>query len=246
MLKRRQTTAIDLNEDNTYSISVGDLMAGLLLIFVLMLSSVMLRLEGELDDKKTERERISERELLKRSIVAELKENISKKYDVEIDPTTGGIRIKDAVLFNRNRWNIMPSGQAFLRKFIPDYTEILLADETVRENLAKIVIEGHTDNRGPANYTYYQKYIYNLNLSLKRVNSVAEYIFKPEFGDFRFKEELHKFLSSNGRSFVEPCASNETAEGRLQNRRVEFKFFLKDWDLIEPPQKQFNQQAGNL
>jgi len=232
MLKRKKTTITTISEDNPYGISVGDLMAGLLLIFILILSSVMLRLEGLIAKKKTQLEVISEQELLKKSIISKLMEELSE-YEVEIDPQTGVIRVKEGVLFEFGKHNVTKDGKEFLRKFIPKYSGILLRDDAVRLQLAQIIIEGHTDNVGT--------YQYNLELSLRRANSVAADIFTDEFGDFPFKGVLQQLLSANGRSFVEPRASNETPEGRAQNRRVEFKFRLKDWDLIEPLRRQFEE-----
>jgi outer membrane protein OmpA-like peptidoglycan-associated protein len=69
-----------------------------------------------------------------------------------------------------------------------------------------VVITGHTDNVGS------QKY--NQALSLKRAQSVKNWLVE--------KGIASKRMRTVGRGMNEPIASNDTEEGRLQNRRMEF------------------------
>ena len=221
---------LDYTEENPFVLSLGDLMASLLLIFALLLSSSLLRLEDAIGQRKRQVELINQQELVKRSIIAQLIREL-KEYDVDIDPKTGVIRIREGVLFEFGKSQIKETGRIFLKSFVAKYADILLQNPTIVEHLAMIIIEGHTDNVGT--------YEYNLKLSLERANNVASYIFSPEFGDFPYRQQLQTMLTANGRSFVEPKDSNLTEEGRAQNRRVEFKFRLKDWDMVEPIKKTF-------
>jgi len=70
----------------------------------------------------------------------------------------------------------------------------------------KVVIEGHTDNVGNRNY--------NVRLSTSRARAVKSYLIK-HFGI----EEAR--LKAKGYGMTKPIASNKTAAGRQQNRRVE-------------------------
>lgn len=214
---RLATKTINEPDENPYGLSIGDLMANLLLVIILILTSVMLRLEKQYEP-------LNEQEKIKQIIKDKLIEELSE-YDVEIDRQTGVILIREGVLFKFDDYVITPSGEAFLQKFIPEYVGILLADPIVREQVSQIIIEGHTDNKGT--------YRYNLELSLNRAKSVANFIFSEKIGDFQYKNELQKILSANGRSYVEPRGTNLTEEGRAKNRRVEFKFRLMDWDMVK-------------
>jgi OmpA-OmpF porin, OOP family len=69
-----------------------------------------------------------------------------------------------------------------------------------------VVIEGHTDNVGSRDY--------NMKLSLKRAESVRVYLVK-QFGVKAIR------LTSKGYGMSKPIAGNQTAEGRMKNRRVE-------------------------
>lgn len=70
-----------------------------------------------------------------------------------------------------------------------------------------VLVSGHTDSTGSAEY--------NLNLSRERAGSVAAYLQGQGVKSSRF--EVLGLGSSN------PIASNDTPNGRAQNRRVEIK-----------------------
>jgi outer membrane protein OmpA-like peptidoglycan-associated protein len=70
----------------------------------------------------------------------------------------------------------------------------------------RVVITGHTDNVGG------QKF--NQDLSLKRAQAVKNWLVKKGIKSNRMR--------TVGRGLNEPVASNETEEGRAQNRRMEF------------------------
>lgn len=224
-MRRTPPKSKTLSDENPFSLSLGDLMAGLLLIFVLLLSFVMLRLENLMEEKRRELELLDDRERIKKLLISRLLQELSE-FDVEVDPDTGVIRITEGILFDFGKDELKQAGKAFLRQFTPKYVGILLSDPLVKEHIAQVIIEGHADNVGG--------YEYNLSLSLRRAKSVAAYLFTKEFGTFRYADDLKKLLSANGRSFVQPIAPNDVAEGRAQNRRVEFQFRLRDWDMISP------------
>ena len=69
-----------------------------------------------------------------------------------------------------------------------------------------VIIEGHTDSVGTANY--------NKKLSQRRAESVKKYLVDTLGIDA-------SRLKTVGYGFEKPVASNKTAEGRKKNRRVE-------------------------
>lgn len=76
-----------------------------------------------------------------------------------------------------------------------------------RPDLGSIAIEGHTDNVGSEQF--------NLNLSRKRAESVRRILIQHGVPEAR--------LSAAGFGEMRPITSNETPQGREQNRRVEFR-----------------------
>jgi OmpA-OmpF porin, OOP family len=75
----------------------------------------------------------------------------------------------------------------------------------------QMVVIGHTDAQGSASY--------NQKLSEGRAEAVAEYLESRGIAPAR--------VSSKGRGESQPIASNDTAEGRAQNRRVELRIQAK-------------------
>jgi flagellar motor protein MotB len=70
----------------------------------------------------------------------------------------------------------------------------------------KVEIGGHTDNVGSATV--------NQSISEERAQAVADYVVKQGIPAHR--------IESKGYGFSKPKTSNKTAEGRAQNRRVDF------------------------
>ncbi len=72
--------------------------------------------------------------------------------------------------------------------------------------IGKVSVEGHTDNRGGAGY--------NMGLSRRRAASVVDWLVERGIDKAR--------LDSKGWGQAKPIDTNETEEGRQNNRRVEF------------------------
>lgn len=77
---------------------------------------------------------------------------------------------------------------------------------------ASIFIEGHTDNTGSE--------IANMNLSEKRANAIAQYLFQKGIALQR--------ITSKGYGASKPIANNNTPEGRAKNRRTSFTITLSE------------------
>lgn len=75
-----------------------------------------------------------------------------------------------------------------------------------------ILLEGHTDNTGRAEY--------NMGLSEKRAKSVRDYLMSQGVGSQRFTTKWY--------GEEQPKYDNETAEGRSKNRRVEIAIMADD------------------
>lgn len=73
----------------------------------------------------------------------------------------------------------------------------------------KVVVEGHTDSSGQASF--------NQALSEKRANSVMRYLIEKGMSPSR--------ASAKGYGETRPAVSNDTAEGRRENRRVVFEIY---------------------
>ncbi len=129
----------------------------------------------------------------------QIKINMDKKYQYV------QISLNGAILFDSGTAEIKSSSRNLLSK-VGDILKIY------DENMKKI--EGHTDNVPISSGTYPN----NMYLSTARATEVFEY--------FRNVKNLKaKYMEPTGRSSFDPIASNDTEEGRKQNRRVELKIY---------------------
>jgi outer membrane protein OmpA-like peptidoglycan-associated protein len=104
---------------------------------------------------------------------------------------------EDAVRFDTNKATLTAQAQANLNKLIPVFNSY--ADTNIE-------IFGYTDSSGKPEY--------NLTLSQKRAEAVRTYLVSKGLVSSRFK--------TSGYGIADPIATNDTPEGKSQNRRVEF------------------------
>jgi chemotaxis protein MotB len=139
------------------------------------------------------------------ALIADLKREIERQ-EVTIKEFKDKISVTlvDRILFEFGKATITSEGEKILEKV----GEIL---KNIQGKQIRIV--GHTDNI-PIMSKYRYKFPTNWELSAARSSAVIRY--------FQKNIQLDpKNLEAVGRSFYEPIASNETSQGRAQNRRVE-------------------------
>lgn len=141
-----------------------------------------------------------------------------------VDKNTGDIMLESAVFFDVGKNAIKPSGQQLLNEFIPVYLGVLLRSEYA-DYLGEIIIEGHTDTQG--------SYLMNLELSQERALSVASYCLQMQGLSEEQLGMLRSILTAKGRSFSDPIYNGDGTINMDASRRVEFKFRLKDSEMID-------------
>ncbi|NVB42963.1 OmpA family protein [Pseudenhygromyxa sp. WMMC2535] len=114
---------------------------------------------------------------------------------VKVDPCA--IKLDDKVYFEFNKWNVDPKSY----KLLDDVVTVMRTNPDIT-----IEIGGHTDSKGSDKY--------NKKLSQKRVDSVRTYLIDKGVKDTR--------VTAVGYGEGVPIDTNRTAEGRANNRRVEF------------------------
>lgn len=242
--KKKKT---DYEEMTDYWKSYSDMMAALLLIFILIMGATLYmalnsyekknetlqnreEIISELESTKAQLEELSGMVGVKYEIIEALnKEFVDSKLSVLIDEQTGAITFDSSILFAYDDYSISSEGAEFLSKFIPKYISVLLNDQ-FKEYISEIIIEGHTDTNG--------SYMYNLNLSQQRAFSVASYCLdeQKKILDIDSINSLRNILTANGRSYSDPVYKNEQIDMNA-SRRVVFKFRLKDDEMIESMRK---------
>ena len=178
-------------------------------------------------------EKIEDMVGMKAEIISELSYSLaSANLSAAVDPNTGDIVLDSAVLFKTGSSDIMTEGKFLLEEFIPVYLEVLLRPE-YSDYLGQIVIEGHTDDVGT--------WENNMKLSQERAYEVMMYVLNmyPEGSPER--ELLQRLLTATGRSETDLIYYPGTnVVDQASSRRVEFKFSLKDSEMIEEMNKLLN------
>lgn len=106
------------------------------------------------------------------------------------------------IFFETAKWDILPRSDTEIRK---------LFDLLSRNPEMQIRINGHTDSRGSIEF--------NRELSLNRAKAVTDELIQLGIRSER--------LSYKGFGPEQPIASNDSAEGRARNRRVEFEILTQ-------------------
>lgn len=118
--------------------------------------------------------------------------------DAEVERVGEGIRVRfdSGILFKVGSAHLSETAKKDLRKLANTLTEYPDTD---------VLVEGHTDSSGSEEM--------NQGLSERRASAVANYIHLENISRSR--------LLTRGYGETQPIADNATAEGKMQNRRVE-------------------------
>lgn len=218
---------IDTNDtdNNVFWVTMSDLLLGLVVVFLVLF---VFAITGFTQNKVNEKEKQYE---VTQKIADELLKNNIK---VEVDKFSGTIKISDLELFALNSAELSAKGKEYMSKFVPVYFNTIMKDEKIKNNISKIIIQGHTDSQPYAGAnTDEEKYFKNMDLSIRRASSVAEYIVYSNYSDKKiYEKDLFKMLSVEGKGSSEPIIVNGK-EDYDKSRRVELKITFKDKNIID-------------
>lgn len=212
----------DEDSGNIFWVTMADLLLGLAIIFITLFVLAMTGFSQQNIQQQKVQMEVSEK------ISAELKkENIA----VDMDKMTGDLKIADVDLFELSSWELSDNGKKLLDKLAPIYINSIFADKELAEQIQYIYIQGHTDSQMFAGINSKdEQFLKNMDLSLKRANAVAEYIFKTNY-DRKYSEQFRKIVVVEGKSYNEPVLDEKGIEDFDKSRRVELKLKVKDWNV---------------
>lgn len=133
----------------------------------------------------------------------------------QVERVGEGIKLtlgENSVRFDTNKSTLTATAKANLDRLVPVFQSYADTD---------IVIYGYTDSTGAVEY--------NQTLSEQRAASVKTYLASKGLNTSRFK--------TTGMGIADPVATNDSPEGRSQNRRVEFAITAND-KMIEDAKKE--------
>lgn len=251
MLFRRQRRTNRQTQKISYWISFSDLMAGLLLVFILLLIGSLIVSMGELEEQK---EQLEEQQVVLRETMGELEtldtnvadilgiraaiiERLRQEFEdtgaeITFDDATGAIRLGSGILFDEGSARLTDEGRDTLQELIPVYYDALLGDEELRQHVGQIVFEGHTNSNYSGSDDPSDAYLFNLQLSQDRAYAAMEYVIANALGqDYDAKELLAAVGYSSSRLIY--FEDRPEIEDGARSRRIEIRFRLKDEEALE-------------
>jgi len=210
------------SDDESQWLPISDLMSVLMMVFLLIAVSYMLKVYQE--KAKIEEVAITYNKLqneLYKDISNEFSEDL-KKWNAEIDKTSLSVRFKaPEILFSMGSARIKPDFKIILSDFFPRFTKILYSNKYKNE-IEEIRIEGHTSSYWTEKTSEDIAYIYNMELSQDRTRNVLQFILSIE----NEKEKniwLKQNVTANGLSSSKLIYDENGIQNRELSRRVEFR-----------------------
>ena len=133
----------------------------------------------------------------------------------------GSILLDESILFDTGSSEIKPNAQPILQQLITVFSQFLSNEENTRY-VDTIVISGHADSTGSDEA--------NRKLSTERANSVLNELMSRSGGAL---SRYASYFSAAGYGESRPVATNDTAEGRAANRRIEISIILRDDSIMD-------------
>ncbi len=206
------------SENNIFWVTMTDLMTALVLVFIILFFYAYMTNFADKIESVTEQQKAAEA----------LQETLKKQnIQASINGITGVVKISDLELFELSSYELSPKGKEYLSKFAPAYLNSLFSNAYLKENLDKIIIQGHTDSQTFAGkYSKDEQYMKNMDLSLKRAYAVANYMINTPYNKAN-GDKLHKMIIVEGASYSNPVLTNGK-EDFAKSRRVELKLVMKE------------------
>jgi len=207
------------SEEDSWS-SLSDLMAGLMMVFLLIALVFMVNVE-------IQRHQMKQVAVLYDHVRQQLYEELKVEFADDL-PVWGAVIDEDlsisfqreSLMFAHGSKSLNAEFELILDDFFPRYLRILSQSE-YKEHIDEIRIEGHT-SKGWGSKTEDEAYILNMALSQSRTKSTLAYVMNIE--SVRSKKQwLVEKLTANGLSSSKPILNDKQQIDSTRSRRVEFK-----------------------
>lgn len=162
-------------ESGEHWLTVSDLMAGLMMVFLFIAIVFMMNTQKENQKIKDVAVAYQQNQVaIFEALEAEFKDDL-KKWGATIDKETLAFNFQSPdVLFANNETALSDTYKEILNDFFPRYINVL---RPYRDSLDEIRIEGHTSSAGLRGSSEAQAYFYNMSLSQGRTRAVLEYAY---------------------------------------------------------------------
>lgn len=241
------------HEEESYFVSMTDIMVGLLFVFIIMLMTFALQYRKAELRKREETVKIESADELARQAKEEILQQVVSYLSrhgvrVYLDERQGILRLPEETLFDRARADLNPQGRDALARmaealslvlpcYVPDRAPA--CPGTPKAYLDAVFIEGHTDSDAMRSGARFKD---NLELSTARAASTWRAIMgldgdpavaTPDstvqaaliLGSLRNRDG-RQLLSVSGYGDQRPVAANDSEAGKRANRRIDLRLLM--------------------
>lgn len=201
-------------------ISMSDLMAGLMMVFLLISVAFMRYVQVERDKIKEVAVAYQNTQVaIYRELETEFADDLPE-WDAEIDQSSLEFRFKSPeVLFDNGRFELKPAFQVILADFFPRYMKVL---SPFRQHITEVRIEGHTSSEWSGTADVSGAYFNNMALSQGRTREVLQYLYLMPAA-VEDQAWMKQTFAAVGFSSAHPILDAHGSEDATRSRRVTFK-----------------------
>lgn len=206
--------------DEDHWISVSDLMAGLMMVFMFISISLMREAMIERDKIKEVAVTYQEnQEAIYNALFEEFQLDM-KDWGAEVDQNTLSFNFNSPeVLFDLGKSNIKPAFQIILNDFLPRYLATL---DKFKNNIDEVRIEGHTSSRWNRDSTENEAYFNNMELSQGRTRAVLAYSNSID-STLPYRTWMKQYIAAVGFSSSKLIHNTDGSENSSKSQRVSFR-----------------------
>jgi outer membrane protein OmpA-like peptidoglycan-associated protein len=222
MSKNRSFLSSTIHDESEEShwLSVSDLMAGLMMVFLFISVALMRDAFLERDQIKEIAVAYQENQVaIYNSLMSEFEKDLDK-WQADIDGETLSFVFKSPdVLFDRGEALIKPEFKVILDNFFPRYMSVLRG---YLDSINEVRIEGHTSSIWNQWTSDSEAYFRNMELSQGRTRSVLNYVYNLKKIESE-RKWIKKNIAAVGFSSAKLITDKTGKEDRTRSRRVTFR-----------------------
>lgn len=222
----------DDSRHSRYFVSMTDMMAGMIFLFIIMLMLFAFKLERAASINMTAANSVLQIEDILKKVLTNIRDDLLRQgFVVDIFPGEGVLTLPENILFEKDKADLSQPGQLAvaalgesLQRNLACYAWDLNGkrDERcppARSAVEAVLIEGHTDTDGAESW--------NWELSVQRSYSTYKYLLssRPDIISLRNKSGQEIF-SIAGYGMHRPAVPNTTSENKRRNRRVNIRIIM--------------------
>lgn len=219
-------------QDESYFVSMTDLMVGMLFVFIIMLMAFALNLQ-------TATAKLTQTDTARAEMLRDIAESLKKKgIPVVVLPESGVLRLPEKVLFDTGSFDLQDDGVWAIQKLSEALRETLpcyAGTETPQScgtrafgRLESVFIEGHTDNQAIAgnpdgNWQLSTKRAITVYRALTATNALLGELRNDKDGQYGVGDKL---VGVSGYADQRPANMKDDEAARRENRRIDLRFIM--------------------